>query len=99
MLEAFLGIADNILIGGGMVFPFIKQSGGEIGQSLCLNEELDVVADFLFKANKSNTKTEMPEDCVVTDDIKNCSNISVSKIDKIFNKFKGVDIGPKTINL
>ena len=99
ILEAFLDIADNILIGGGMAFPFIKQSGGEIGQSLCLNEELDVVANFLFKANESNTNIVLPEDCVVTDNIKNCSNISVSKIDKIPNKYQGVDIGPKTINL
>ena len=47
MLKTFLNIADNILIGGGMAFPFIKCLGGEIGSSICKDTELDVVRDFL----------------------------------------------------
>ena len=99
ILKAFLGVADNILIGGGMAFPFIKSSGGEIGESLCLEEELNVVADFLFQATKTNTNIILPVDCVVTDSIKNRSNISIAQIDKISKNYMGVDIGPQTISL
>ncbi len=99
ILKTFLSIADNILIGGGMAFPFIKRSGGEIGESLCLEKELDVVADFLFQATKTNTNIILPVDCVVTDSIQNRSNISIAQINKISKNYMGVDIGPKTISL
>ena len=44
--------ADNILIGGGMAFPFIKFMGGKIGGSLCKHNEVEVVKKFLFQAKK-----------------------------------------------
>ena len=66
MLETFLNIADNILIGGGMAFPFIKYLGGEIGSSLCNNKELIVVKDFLRKSKNSNTNIILPIDFIVT---------------------------------
>jgi phosphoglycerate kinase len=82
-----------------MSFPFVKKGGGEIGESLCLDEELDVVADFLLQANKTNTNIILPVDCVITNSIKNRSNISISQIDRIPKNYMGVDIGPKTIQL
>ena len=99
ILKTFLGIADNIIIGGGMSFPFVKQGGGAIGDSICLDEELDVVADFLLKSNKTNTNIILPVDCLVTNSIQKRSNISIKKIDKIPQNYMGVDIGPKTIQL
>tara|TARA_Y100000766_G_scaffold255869_1_gene242249 strand:+ start:348 stop:1526 length:1179 start_codon:yes stop_codon:yes gene_type:complete len=99
ILKTFLGIADNILIGGGMAFPFVKKNGGDIGESLCLDEELDVVTDFLLQADQNNTNIILPVDCVVTDSIKNRSNISIKKIDKIPPNCMGVDIGPQTMQI
>ena len=66
MLKSFLNIADNILIGGGMAFPFIKQMGGQIGKSLCIKEELRVGDDFLREIEKSKTKLILPKDCITT---------------------------------
>jgi len=99
ILETFLNIADNILIGGGMSFPFVRKTGGQIGSSLCLDDELEIVADFLYKAKKTKTNIILPVDCVITDNIKSRSRISIKEIDSIPENYMGVDIGPKTIKL
>ena len=97
ILRTFLNVADNILIGGGMAFPFIKYLGGEIGNSLCSNEELKVVQDFLLKSSSTKTNVVLPTDCVITEEINQKKNLSVCKINKIPKMYMGVDIGPETI--
>ncbi len=99
LLQAFLNVADYILIGGGMAFPFIKYLGGKIGSSLCQSEELVVVESFLKKAQKSNTKIILPIDCVVTTNIEKRADIKVLDINCIPQNYIGVDIGSKTIEL
>jgi phosphoglycerate kinase len=99
ILQAFLNVADYILIGGGMAFPFVKYLGGEIGASLCRNEELDVVEKFLLDAKKSTTKIILPVDCCVTNSIEKREDIKILNINKIPENYMGVDIGPKTIKL
>lgn len=97
ILKSFLNIADNILIGGGMAFPFIKYNGGHIGRSICSESELSVVESFLKQANKSNTKINLPIDCIVTDDITQKTNQRAVDIRLIPEGYFGVDIGPKTV--
>ncbi len=97
ILTTFLNVADNILIGGGMAFPFIKHLGGEIGDSLCLDEELDVVKNFLNNAKKTKTNIVLPTDCLVTESLEKKTNVHNCKINKIPKKYMGVDIGPDTI--
>lgn len=97
ILTTFLNVADNILIGGGMAFPFIKYLGGEIGDSLCLDEELDVVKNFLNNAKKTKTKIVLPTDCLVTDSLEKTTDVHNCKINKIPKKYMGADIGPDTI--
>ena len=97
ILKSFLNIADNILIGGGMAFPFIKYNGGHIGRSICSESELSVVESFLKQANQSNTKINLPIDCIVTDDITQKTNQRAVDIRLIPEGYFGVDIGPKTV--
>tara|TARA_B100001741_G_scaffold303976_1_gene294601 strand:- start:974 stop:2134 length:1161 start_codon:yes stop_codon:yes gene_type:complete len=99
MLEAFLGIADNILVGGGMAFPFIKHLGGEIGKSICQDSELDIVKSFLHKAKRSRTKIVFPLDFLVTKDIISKEQQKIVESHEIPKELMGVDIGPKTIKL
>ena len=99
ILKSFLNIADNILIGGGMAFPFIKYNGGQIGRSICSESELSVVESFLKQANKSNTKIILPIDCIITDDITQKTNQRTVDIRLIPEGYFGVDIGPKTVQL
>lgn len=99
MLEAFLNIADNILIGGGMAFPFIKHLGGAIGRSICEDNELDVVKSFLKKAQKSTTKILLPKDCIIARSVEEINTKKTADIMSIPSEFMGLDIGPKTIKL
>jgi len=99
MLETFLGIADNILIGGGMAFPFIKYLGGEIGKSICQDSEIDIVKSFLHKAKHSRTKIIFPSDFVVTKDLISKEQQKIVESHEIPKELMGVDIGPKTIRL
>jgi len=99
MLKSFLNIADNILIGGGMAFPFIKQMGGKIGKSLCIKDELSVVDDFLTEIERSNTKLILPKDCITTTKISDDGEKNLMDIKKISEGHMGVDIGPETIEL
>tara|TARA_B100001250_G_scaffold259548_1_gene223501 strand:- start:7436 stop:8623 length:1188 start_codon:yes stop_codon:yes gene_type:complete len=99
MLKSFLNVADNIIIGGGMAFPFIKHLGGGIGNSICQESELEVVKDFLHKAKQSKTKLSLPKDCLITNNLQKKTNQSYVSISNIPAEYIGVDIGPKTIRL
>ena len=99
MLETFLNRADWILVGGGMAFPFIKHLGGEIGSSLCNNNELIVVETFLQKLKKSTTKIVLPIDVVATENIDSQESVIIPESFSIPENHMGVDIGPKTVEL
>ena len=99
VLRTFLDIADNIIIGGGMAFPFIKYLGGEIGNSIFKESELEVVKGFLDAASKSKTRILFPKDCLITNNIANAKNPIYSDIMKIPKDYMGVDVGPKTIQM
>tara|TARA_B100001287_G_scaffold251443_1_gene232676 strand:- start:5265 stop:6443 length:1179 start_codon:yes stop_codon:yes gene_type:complete len=98
ILKSFLGIADNILIGGGMSFPFIKNKGGDIGQSICIDDELTIVSDFLKTAKDFNTKIILPTDTFAVEKIDKVDSIKLLDICKVPKNFMGVDIGKESIN-
>ncbi len=97
MLKEFIDVADNILIGGGMAFPFIKHLGGEIGDSICKNDELAIVSNFLNQIKNSKTKVFLPTDALITDDIEQKNDQKYVDIMSIPKSYKGVDVGPDTI--
>ena len=99
MLKSFLNVADNIIIGGGMAFPFIKYLGGSIGDSIFQQNELKVVKEFLHKAKQSKTTILLPKDCLITNSIEQKTNQSYVDINNIPDGYMGVDIGINTIKL
>ena len=99
MLQSFLDVADNIIIGGGMAFPFIKYLGGDIGSSIFQQQELVIVEEFLKQAKQSKTKIILPIDCLITNNIKEKTGQKHIDIMKIPQNYMGVDIGLKTIDL
>tara|TARA_B100001250_G_scaffold378798_1_gene368921 strand:+ start:235 stop:1416 length:1182 start_codon:yes stop_codon:yes gene_type:complete len=99
MLQSFLNVADNIIIGGGMAFPFIKYLGGDIGSSIFKEQELVIVEEFLNQAKQSKTKIILPIDCLITNNIKERGDQRHIDIMKIPQNYMGVDIGVKTIKL
>jgi len=91
-----LGLADNILIGGGMAYTFLLAKGYTIGQSIKDESKLDEVKEYLITDPKG-TKIFIPKDVVVCDDIDSPNKVEEVSIDSISEKDIGVDIGTKTI--
>ena len=90
---------DMLLIGGGMLFTFLKAQGYSIGKSLLDEEGLKVVDDIMKKAEEKGVKILLPVDVVVADEFAADSPYGVYDVDSIPDDRMGMDIGPKSIKL
>ncbi|MCK4879097.1 MAG: phosphoglycerate kinase [Bacteroidales bacterium] len=97
VIENLLDKVDNLIIGGGMTYTFIKARGGEIGNSLCEEDKLDVAADLIKKAEAKGVKLILPVDQVLADKFDNDAHTEGADIDSGKAGFMGLDIGPKSI--
>lgn len=88
---------DNLIIGGGMTYTFIKAKGGKIGKSLCEEDKLDLALSILEKAKNNNVKVYLPSDAINADKFDADANTKVSPIDQTPDDWMGLDIGPETI--
>jgi phosphoglycerate kinase len=99
VIENLINIADNIIIGGGLSYTFIKAQGHEIGKSLLDPSKLDLALEFIEKAKAKGVNFLLPVDIVVTDDFSPTANTQIVGIDSIPADWEGIDIGPKTREL
>jgi phosphoglycerate kinase len=99
MIEKLMHKVNHILIGGGMAFTFVKAMGGNIGNSLCEDDKLDLAKSLLEKAKTMGVELHLPVDAVVADKFANDANHTHVKINEISNGWMGLDIGPDSILL
>ncbi len=99
IIEQLMGKANNILIGGGMAFTFVKAMGGQIGKSLCEDDRLEIAKELISKAKTKGVNLCIPVDAVIADNFANDANKKETDIDKIPDGWMGLDIGPKTIKM
>ncbi len=99
VIENLLDKVDNLVIGGGMTYTFIKARGGEIGNSLCEEDKLDVATELVKKAEARGVKLILPVDQVLADKFDNDALTEISDIDEGKEGYMGLDIGPKSIAL
>lgn len=97
VLENLIGKVDTLIIGGGMIFTFLKAQGFEIGKSLVEPDKIELARDLMNKAAKSNTQILLPVDVVVATDIKAEKATGTVDADKLPADQIGVDIGPSSI--
>ena len=97
IIEQLMGKANNILIGGGMAFTFVKAMGGQIGKSLCEDDRLEIAKELISKAKAKGVNLCIPVDAIIADNFANDANKKEVDIDKIPDGWMGLDIGPKTI--
>ncbi len=94
VIDKLLGKADRLLIGGGMVFTFLKAQGHEVGKSLLESDQLDVVRRYLSRAEESGVELVLPTDIVVAPDVDADAATTVVPADAIPDDQLGLDIGP-----
>jgi len=97
IISRLLPSIDNLIIGGGMTYTFIKAQGGNIGNSLCELDKLDLALDILKKAKENNVKVYIPTDAVNADKFDANANTNVSKTSETPDGWMGLDIADETI--
>lgn len=96
VIKNLLNKVDTLLIGGGMAYTFLKSKGYEIGQSLLEEDKIDLAASLLKEAEEKNVKLLLPEDVVVTSELKEGMPHETVPVSEIPEDKMGVDIGEET---
>jgi len=96
VIDRFLDLADQILIGGAMSFAFLKAQGTGVGASKLEEEGVDVAARALLKAGRSHCDLVLPTDLVAADAFAEDAKTEVVSVGSIPEGWMGLDIGPET---
>lgn len=96
VISSLLEKVDDVLIGGGMAYTFLKTKNRNIGKSILDLEHIDLVRETFDKADKLKKKIHLPVDHVVSEQFSNESPVKTVD-DDIPEGYMGLDIGPKTI--
>jgi len=99
IISNLLDKVNNIIIGGGMAYTFIKAKGGRVGNSLVEDDYLSLALEIIDDANKKGVNLLLPIDTIIADQFSNEANIKTCKIDEIPNEWLGLDIGNESINI
>lgn len=95
LLESMLDFVDHLIIGGGMAYTFMKAQGGQIGNSLCEDDKLDLANTLLQQAEQKGVKVYLPEDSIAADRFAADAATQEVASNAIPEGYMGLDIGPK----
>jgi len=98
VIKSLLNQVDNLIIGGGMAYTFVKALGGEVGKSLVEEEKICLAKQLIDDAKKTGVNLLLPTDSVNASEFKNDANINTSSIFSIEKGYMGLDIGVNSIN-
>tara|TARA_B100000886_G_scaffold268975_1_gene193057 strand:- start:1196 stop:2377 length:1182 start_codon:yes stop_codon:yes gene_type:complete len=97
IIENIIDKVDDIIIGGGMSFTFIKALGGKIGSSIHEDSMTEKALSILDLAEQKNTKIHLPVDVVCAKEFKEGAESKIFAIDSISDEYEGLDSGPKSL--
>lgn len=97
IIENLLDKADELIIGGGMMFTFIKAQGGKIGNSMCEDDYLETARQIMAAAKARGVRIHIPADAIIADKFSNDANTRESSSDNIPDEWLGLDIGKNSI--
>lgn len=99
IIDHVLGIVDNLIIGGGMMFTFIKAMGGKVGKSLVEEDLLELATNTLEGAKIHGINIILPVDVIAANAFANDAETRIVKSNEIPDGWMGLDIGPESIAL
>ncbi len=97
IIENLLDKVDNLILGGGMTYTFVKANGGKIGDSICENDFLETALNVQKKAKEKGVKLYIATDVVAADSFSADANTQPAPADNIPDGWQGLDAGPETI--
>ncbi|HLN55677.1 MAG TPA: phosphoglycerate kinase [Bacteroidales bacterium] len=99
LIDNLMNRVDNLIIGGGMTYTFVKAMGGKIGKSLCEEDKLDLALQLINKAKEKGIKLYLPVDSLNASEFSNDAQTSVTDVNAVPDGWMGLDIADKTITL
>lgn len=96
LIDALLSKVDNLIIGGGMAYTFVKARGGEIGKSLVELDKLDLANELVKKAAEKGVNLVLPVDSQIADKFSNDATVYDGPCDQIPADLEGLDIGSES---
>ena len=97
IIENLLGKVDNLILTGAMTYTFFKAEGGNIGNSLCEDDKLDLAREIVAKAKANGVNLVLSTDSKIADAFSNDANTQYASNDNIPAGWIGMDIGPDSI--
>lgn len=97
IIENMLERVDNLIIGGGMTYTFVKANGGKVGNSICEDDFIETAKAIEKKAKEKGVKIIMATDVLAADSFSNDANTQVVAANNIPDGWEGLDAGPQSI--
>ncbi len=95
LLEKLIDFVNNLIIGGGMAYTFVRATGGQTGNSLVEEDRVELAKELLKKAEEKGVKLLLPEDSIITDQFSNDAHFKTAASNAIDDGWMGLDIGEK----
>jgi phosphoglycerate kinase len=99
IINNLLDKVDNLIIGGGMMFTFVKAMGGDVGKSLVEDDLLETASAAVKKAKELGVNLLIPTDTIAADAFSNDAGKQLCAVQNIPDNMMGLDIGPETIKV
>ena len=96
VIDNLINLSDNLILGGGLCFTFLKAQGYSIGASMLDEEKIELAKTFINKAKEKGINLLIPVDVVVADKFHANAETKIVDVDAIPDGWLGLDIGPKT---
>lgn len=97
IIENLMDKVDNLILCGGMTYTFAKAMGGNVGNSICESDKLDLALDIMKKAKEKGVNLVLGTDCVAADAFSNDANTQICSVLSIPEGWEGLDAGPESI--
>lgn len=97
IIENILDKVDHMIIGGGMSFTFAKALGGNIGNSICEDDKMDLALSILASAKEKGVQIHLPVDVIAGNQFSNDSEQKIFSVDDIPDGWEGMDAGPESV--
>jgi phosphoglycerate kinase len=99
IIERLIDVVDNLIIGGGMAYTFIKALGGQVGGSLCEDDRMDLARQLMDKAKAKGVTIHLPAYSVIADKFDAKANTAVTLSDNIPVGWMGLDVAPESVKV
>lgn len=99
IIEHLFDVCDNMIIGGGMVYTFVKAQGGKIGKSLCEDDQMELALNIMKKAEEKGVKLYFSKEVVIADAFSNDANTQIVSNFEIPDGWEGMDAAPSTLKM